>query len=248
MEIVIGLLIPFIGTVLGSFMVYFLKNKLNKKFEIIILGFAAGVMVAASIWSLIIPAMEMVQNLKWLPVSIGLIFGILIFWLVDYFMQKRKVEEIAIEEQDYKKLMLAVTLHNIPEGMAVGVVLASLLTESSIVSLASCYALCLGIAIQNFPEGVIVSFPMYKSGYSRGKAFLYGVISALFELLGSIITLLFTKIITMILPYLLAVAAGAMLYVVVVELIPGSRSKNNLNVIGFLIGFMIMMILDVSLG
>lgn len=248
MNIVIGLLIPFIGTVFGSLMVYFMKDKLNRNIEVIILGFAAGVMVAASIWSLIIPAMNLVDNVKWLPVSVGLFLGVLLFWIIDFWMNKRNTCENALEQHDYKKLMVAVTLHNIPEGMAVGVIFASYLAGSSMASLASCYALCLGIAIQNFPEGIIVSLPMYKNGYSKNKAFLYGVVSAVFELLGAIITLIFTNIVTLILPYLLALAAGAMFYVVVVELIPESQDKNNLNIIGFLIGFMLMMILDVALG
>ncbi len=246
MNTIIGLLIPFIGTTLGSLMVYFLKNKLNRKFEIIILGFAAGVMVAASIWSLITPAIEMSQNISWLPASIGLIIGILLFYVIDVFLKKAEKKENKLKKID--KLMLAVTLHNIPEGMAVGIAFASLLAGNSNITVASCFALSLGIAIQNFPEGTIISLPMHKKGYSKTKSFIYGVISALYELLGAILTLIFTNFISKLLPYLLALAAGAMLYVVIVELIPESNDKSNLNSLGFLFGFIIMMILDVALG
>lgn len=242
MDIIIGILIPFVGTVLGATMVYFMKNKLNKNFERIILGFAAGVMVAASIWSLLIPSMESVEKNVWLPASIGLIIGIMLFFILDLILKKRKI----INSEKIDNLMLAITIHNIPEGMAVGVAFASYLLGK--VSLASCFALAIGIGIQNFPEGTIVSLPLYKKGYSKNKAFIYGVISALFELLGAIITLIFTNVITIILPYLLALAAGAMFYVVVVELIPESDSDSHYNVVGFLGGFLIMMILDVTLG
>lgn len=242
METIIGIFIPFLGTVLGSLMVYFLKNKLNKNFERVIIGFAAGVMVAASIWSLLIPSMELVSNCKWLPASVGLCLGILIFYFLDLILKKKKI----INSDKIDNLMLAITIHNIPEGMAVGVAFASYLTGT--VSLASCMALAIGIGIQNFPEGTIVSLPLYKKGYSKNKAFLYGFISALFELVGAIVTLIFTNFITAILPYLLALAAGAMFYVVVIELIPESDNENHINVIGYLIGFLIMMILDVTLG
>ncbi len=242
METFIGILIPFIGTVLGSTMVYFLKKNLSKKIERIILGIAAGVMVAASIWSLLIPSMDMAKGVVWLPATIGMILGVFIFYFIDLILKKKKVE--ASEKID--NIMLAITLHNIPEGMAVGIAFASYLAGG--LSLAACYALAIGIAIQNFPEGTIVSLPLYKKGYSKNKAFLYGFVSALFELLGAIITLVFTNIVSIILPYLLALAAGAMFYVTVVELIPESDSENKTNVIGFLIGFLIMMILDVTLG
>ncbi len=242
METFIGISIPFIGTLLGSTMVYFLKKNLSKGFERIILGIAAGVMVAASIWSLLIPSMEMSKCLVWLPTSIGMIIGTLIFYFIDLILKKKKLEK----SEKIDNIMLAVTLHNIPEGMAVGIAFASYLAGG--LSLAACYALAIGIAIQNFPEGTIVSLPLYKKGYSKNKAFFYGFISALFELLGAIVTLLFTNIVSVIMPYLLALAAGAMFYVTIVELIPESDSENKTNVIGFLIGFLIMMILDVTLG
>lgn len=239
MEIIIGFMIPFLGTVLGSLMVYFLKSKLNRNFEIIILGFSAGVMIAASIWSLIIPAIEL-ADYNILSVIFGLLTSVLIFFIMDIFLDKK--------EKSKNHMMLAITLHNIPEGMAVGIAYASLLSGVSNVTFATCLALSIGIGIQNFPEGAIVSLPLRKKGYSKIKSFIYGVISAIFELLGAIITLLFTNIIEIILPFLLAFAAGAMIYVVIIELIPESISKNRLNVIGFIFGFLVMMVLDVLLG
>ena len=183
MEVILGILIPFIGTVLGSLLVYIMKKEINKKVEIIIYGFAAGVMMAALIWSLIIPAME--QSVSLVPIVIGLVIGVVIFFVIDKVMDG-KVKKI-------DNLMLAVTLHNIPEGMAVGVAFASYLSGG--LSLAAAYALSIGIAIQNFPEGSVISFPLLKKGYSKNKAFLYGFISGIFELLGTLITLLFTSFI-----------------------------------------------------
>lgn len=235
MEVILGILIPFIGTIIGSLLVYIMKKELNKKIEIIIYGFAAGVMMAALIWSLIIPAIE--QSVSMIPIVIGLVIGVGIFYVIDKVMDDRK--------KKIDNLMLAITLHNIPEGMAVGVAFASYLSGG--LSLTAAYALTIGIAIQNFPEGSVVSFPLLKKGYSKNKAFLYGFISAVFELLGTLITLLFTNIIISIMPYMLCIAAGAMMYVIVVELIPESDSKSKLNIIGFLIGFIVMMLLDVML-
>ena len=235
MEVILGVLIPFIGTILGSLLVYIMKKEINKKIEIIIYGFAAGVMMAALIWSLIIPAME--QSVSIVPIVIGLVIGVVIFFVIDKVMDG-KVKKI-------DNLMFAVTLHNIPEGMAVGIAFASYLSGG--LSLAAAYALSIGIAIQNFPEGSVISFPLLKKGYSKNKAFLYGFISGIFELLGTLITLLFTSFIISIMPYMLCIAAGAMMYVIVIELIPESDSKSKLNVIGFLIGFIIMMLLDVML-
>ena len=212
-----------------------MKKEINKKVEIIIYGFAAGVMMAALIWSLIIPAIE---SASIVPVIIGLILGVGIFYLIDLFVNKKN--------EKLNNLMVAVTLHNIPEGMAVGVAFASYLAGG--LSLAAAYALAIGIAIQNFPEGSVVSFPLLKKGFSKRKAFMYGFISAVFELLGTLITLLFTNIVIVILPYMLSIAAGAMMYVIVVELIPESDDRSKLNVVGFLIGFIIMMVLDVVLG
>lgn len=243
MNIFIGLIIPFVGTVLGAAMVYFLKDKLNRKFEIILLGFAAGVMMAASIWSLIIPAMEM-SSMGWLIASIGIVVGVMFFYGIDYFMNKIKLND----NVKFDKMMMAITIHNIPEGMAVGVMFASLLDKGSSIGLATCLALSVGIAIQNFPEGAIVSLPLRKKGLSKNKSFWYGVVSGLFELGGAVITLLFTSLVSSILPFLLAFAAGAMIYVIIVELIPESTDNSKTNLVGFMIGFVMMMILDVVLG
>lgn len=234
MKVILGILIPFIGTIIGSLLVFFMKKEINKKLEVIIYGFAAGVMMAALIWSLIIPAIE---SSSVIPVVIGLVLGVGTFYLMDLYLNKKK---------KINNLMVAVTLHNIPEGMAVGVAFASYLVGG--LSLAAAYALAIGISIQNFPEGSVVSFPLLKQGFSKRKAFMYGFISAVFELLGTLVTLLFTNIVVVILPYMLSIAAGAMMYVIVVELIPESNDKSKLNVIGFLIGFIIMMVLDVVLG
>lgn len=234
MKVILGILIPFIGTIIGALLVFFMKKEINKKIEIIIYGFAAGVMMAALIWSLIMPAIE---SSSVIPVVIGLVLGVGTFYLMDlYFNKKKKINN----------LMVAVTLHNIPEGMAVGVAFASYLVGG--LSLASAYALAIGIAIQNFPEGSVVSFPLLKQGFSKRKAFVYGFVSGIFELLGTLITLLFTNFVVVILPYMLSIAAGAMMYVIVVELIPESEDKSKLNVVGFLIGFIIMMVLDVMLS
>lgn len=238
MNVFIGIMIPFVGTIIGSALVYIMKKEINKKLEIIIYGFAAGVMMAALIWSLIIPALNQ-SNL--IPVIIGLILGVGTFYLIDYIMDKKGIDDSKIDN-----IMLAITLHNIPEGMAVGVAFASYLAGG--LSLAACYALTIGIAIQNFPEGSVVSFPLLKRGFTKNKAFKYGFISAIFELMGTLITLIFTNFVVVIMPYMLAIAAGAMMYVIVVELVPESAHKSRLNVIGFLIGFIIMMILDVALG
>ena len=235
MKVILGILIPFIGTIIGASLVFFMKKEISKKIEIIIYGFAAGVMMAALIWSLIMPA---VDSSGIVPVIIGLIIGVLIFYLIDFYLNKK--------EEKINNLMVAVTLHNIPEGMAVGVAFASYLVGG--LSLAAAYVLAVGIAIQNFPEGSVVSFPLLKKGYSKKNAFFYGVVSAIFELLGTLVTLLFTNIVIVILPYMLSIAAGAMMYVIVVELIPESNDRSKLNVVGFLLGFIVMMVLDVVLG
>lgn len=240
MNTIIGVLIPFIGTCLGSLCVYFMSHKKNKSLEIILLGFSAGVMMAASVWSLIIPSIDMTTKLSFVPAAIGLLLGILIFYFLDIYLKKKNM--------DINRMMLAVTIHNIPEGMAVGVIYASLIAGVPGITLASCLALSIGVGIQNIPEGSIVSMPMLKKGKSKFVAFMYGVLSAAFEVLGAIITIVFASIVVPVLPYFLSFAAGAMIYVVIVELIPESKSDNNLNVIGFIIGFIIMMILDVTLG
>ncbi len=249
-------LIPFLGTALGAACVFLLKNEIGDKLQKALLGFAAGVMVAASVWSLLIPAMERSEGLgrlAFVPAAIGLLLGMAFLLILDQFIPHQHLDSPCPEgtpckAQKSTMLMLAVTLHNIPEGMAVGVVLAGLGAEGGL-STAAAYALALGIAIQNFPEGAVISMPM-KAAVGKKKAFLYGVLSGIVEPTAAIITLLLSRFIVPVLPYLLAFAAGSMLYVVVEELIPESAAgkHSNIGTIAFALGFTLMMILDVALG
>lgn len=258
MNVFKGLLIPFLGTTLGSATVFLMKNKLNKKVEKILLGFAAGVMIAASVWSLLIPSIDMAQEqgiLPWLPAAIGFMLGIVFLLVLDSLiphlhLESTKPEGIKIKLKKTTMMVFAVTLHNIPEGMAVGVSFAGALMENTGITLAGAFALAIGIAIQNFPEGAIISMPLKAEGMSKGKAFLYGTLSGIVEPIGAIITILLTSTVIPILPYVLSFAAGAMIYVVVEELIPESQvgEHSNIGTIGVAIGFTIMMILDVALG
>ena len=258
MNILIGLLIPFIGTTLGSGMVYLLKNRMDQKLEKALLGFASGVMVAASVWSLLIPSIDMAAEqgkIAFIPAAVGLLFGMLFLLILDsviphIHINENEPEGIKVDRLKKTTMMIfAVTLHNIPEGMAVGVALAGAMNGSSI-SLASALALSTGIAIQNFPEGAIISMPLKEEGMSKNKAFLLGTLSGAVEPLFGFITIMLTGLVVPILPYILAFAAGAMFYVVVEELIPESQNgtHSNIGTIGFAIGFVIMMILDVALG
>ena len=252
------LLIPFIGTTLGSAMVFLMKNKLNKKLEKILLGFASGVMIAASIWSLLIPALDMSKNMNnfsWIPASVGFLFGIFFLLILDnviphLHLNSKEPEGPITELKKTTMMVLAVTLHNIPEGMAVGVTLAGALVGNNAITMVGALSLSIGIAIQNFPEGAIISMPLKAEGISKRKAFLLGTLSGIVEPIGAIITILLTSLVVPILPYLLSFAAGAMIYVVVEELIPSAQSgkHSNLGVIGLSLGFVIMMILDVTLG
>ena len=258
MNVFKGLLIPFLGTTLGSATVFLMKNKLNKKVEKILLGFAAGVMIAASVWSLLIPSIDMAQEqgiLPWLPAAIGFMLGIVFLLVLDSLiphlhLESTKPEGIKFKLKKTTMMVFAVTLHNIPEGMAVGVSFAGTLMENTGITLAGAFALAIGIAIQNFPEGAIISMPLKAEGMSKGKAFLYGTLSGIVEPIGAIITILLTSTVIPILPYVLSFAAGAMIYVVVEELIPESQvgEHSNIGTIGVAIGFTIMMILDVALG
>lgn len=258
MNIWIGVLIPFLGTTLGAACVFFMRDAIKPILQKTLLGFASGVMVAASIWSLLIPAMEMSEEmgkLAFIPAAIGFSFGILFLLGMDKIIphmhtEYAKPEGIKSSFAKTTMLMLAVTLHNIPEGMAVGVVFAGMLSKSSSITAAGAFALAIGIAIQNFPEGAIISMPLKSQGMSKKKAFLYGALSGIVEPIGAVITILLSSYLIPILPYLLAFAAGAMLYVVVEELIPESAEgeHSNMGTIGFAAGFLIMMILDVALG
>lgn len=254
----IGLFIPFLGTMLGSAMVFFMKNKINHRIEKLLLGFAAGVMIAASIWSLMMPSIEMAEEqgkVAWIPAVIGFLLGVVFLLALDSLiphlhLKNDKPEGVKSKLKKTTMMMLAVTLHNIPEGMAVGVTFAGVMIGNTGITIAGTIALAVGIAIQNFPEGAIISMPLKSQGISKTKAFLYGTLSGIVEPIGAILTILLTSVIVPILPYLLSFAAGAMIYVVVEELIPESQSgeHSNIGTIGVAIGFSIMMVLDVALG
>ena len=231
--IFMGVMLPLLGTTIGSGMVYLLKDKLDLNIERVLLGMASGVMISASLFSLILPSLEMSSGINWIPPVIGFFLGILFLDLLNY----------KIEKSSNFKLALAVTLHNIPEGMAVGVIFAGVLSGS--INLISAMTLSIGISLQNFPEGAIISMPL-KSNMSKSKAFLIGTLSGIVEPIFAFITISLTSFIVPILPYLLAFAAGAMFYVVVDELIPESTNndKNHITAISFSIGFIVMMVLD----
>lgn len=258
MQIFLGLAIPFLGTTLGAAMVFLMKKEINKKVEKILLGFASGVMIAASVWSLLIPSIEMAETqgkVAWIPAAIGFLLGIVFLLVLDsvvphMHLESEKPEGMKAKLKKTTMMVFAVTLHNIPEGMAVGVTFAGAIAQNAGITMAGAFALALGIAIQNFPEGAIISMPLKSEGVSKTKAFLYGTLSGIVEPIGAIITILLTNAVVPILPYLLSFAAGAMIYVVVEELIPESQAgeHSNIGTIGVAIGFTIMMILDVALG
>ena len=258
METFLGILIPFLGTTLGSACVFFMKQSLSDLVRRSLAGFAAGVMVAASIWSLLIPAIEQSEDmgkLSFLPAFIGFWGGVLFLLLLDRLIPHLHVGSNQAEGPKSKlgrttMMVLAVTLHNIPEGMAVGVVYAGFLSGNTQITAASALALSLGIAIQNFPEGAIISMPLRAEGECKGRAFLGGVLSGVVEPIGAVLTLLAAQLVIPALPYLLSFAAGAMLYVVVEELIPemSQGRHSNLGTVFFAVGFSVMMVLDVALG
>ena len=253
-----GIMIPFLGTLFGSACVFFLKNSISDRLQRCLSGFAAGVMVAASVWSLLIPALEQADSLgKWsfVPAAAGFWAGILFLLLLDHWIPHlhRNAEQAEGPKSRLQKttmLVLAVTLHNIPEGMAVGVVYAGYLTGNSTISAMGALALSLGIAIQNFPEGAIISMPLRAEGIKKSKAFFQGAASGFVEPIGALITIAAASFVVPALPFLLSFAAGAMLYVVVEELIPemSAGSHSNVGTVFFAVGFSVMMILDVALG
>lgn len=257
-NIFLGIMIPFLGTALGAGCVFFLKNEIKPNVQKTLLGFASGVMVAASVWSLLIPAMDMAESMgkfAFVPAAVGFLLGIAFLLVLDRVVPHLHLDHDEPEgiKKEWKKstmLVLAVTMHNIPEGMAVGVVFAGMIAGNTDITVAGAFALSIGIAIQNFPEGAIISLPLKSSGLSRPKAFTFGAASGIVEPIGAFLTVLLAQYIQPALPYLLAFAAGAMIYVVVEELIPESAEgeHSNLGTIGFAVGFVIMMILDVALG
>ena len=253
-----GILIPFLGTSLGAASVFFLKKSLGDYIQRALTGFAAGVMVAASIWSLLIPAMdqsEALSKLAFFPAVVGFWMGILFLLLLDHIIphlhrNSQQAEGPHSQLQRTTMMVLAVTLHNIPEGMAVGVVYAGYLSGTAQITAAGALALSLGIAIQNFPEGAIISMPLRAEGMSKGRAFWGGVLSGVVEPIGAVLTILAASVIVPALPYLLSFAAGAMLYVVVEELIPemSQGEHSDIGTVLFAVGFSLMMVLDVALG
>lgn len=253
-----GLLRPFAGTALGSACVIFLKNNLSDTLQRALTGFAAGVMVAASVWSLLLPAMEQSQSMgKWsfVPAVAGFWLGILFLLGLDRLIPhlhrgSTEAEGVKSRLKRTTMLTLAVALHNIPEGMAVGAVYAGWLYGDSSITLAGALSLSLGIAIQNFPEGAIISLPLRAEGLSKPRAFLYGALSGIVEPIGALLTVLLAAVMVPVLPYALSFAAGAMIYVVVEELIPemSSGKHSNVGTVLFAAGFTLMMTLDVALG
>ena len=258
MEVFVGLLIPFLGTTAGAACVFFMKKTLGDLVQRSLAGFAAGVMVAASIWSLLIPAIDQsahLGKLSFLPVFAGFWCGILFLLALDHLIPHLHVgsEQAEGPKSNLSRtvmMVLAVTLHNIPEGMAVGVMYAGFLSDNPQITAARALALTLGIAIQNVPEGAIISLPLRAEGESKGRAFLGGVFSGVVEPIGAVLTILAAQLVIPALPYLLSFAAGAMLYVVVEELIPemSQGRHSNLGTVFFAVGFSVMMVLDVALG
>lgn len=252
-----GLIIPFLGTSLGAALVFFMKKDLDPKIQKILSGFAAGIMVAASVWSLLIPSMEMSSDrgrLAFIPAAVGFCLGMLFLLLLDKTVPHMHLDEsqegIKTNLQKTTMMVLAVTLHNIPEGMAVGILYAGWASGSAQISQAGALSLALGIAIQNFPEGAIISMPLHSKGLSKAKACWYGILSGIVEPIAGLITILLSSLVMPVLPYFLSFAAGAMIFVVVEELVPemAEGEHSNLGTIMFMLGFTLMMVLDVALG
>ena len=257
-DVVIGLALPFLGTALGSGCVFFMRRELSRNVQRALTGFAAGVMTAASVWSLLIPSMEMAEDkgkLAFLPAVIGFWAGVFFLLLLDSLiphlhMNTDKAEGLPSRLARTTMMVLAVTLHNIPEGMAVGIVYAGFINGTADMTAGGALALALGIAIQNFPEGAIISMPLHAQGKSKGKAFADGVLSGAVEPIGALLTIFFAGLFLPLMPYLLSFAAGAMIYVVVEELIPemSEGEHSNIGVVMFAVGFTLMMMLDTALG
>lgn len=247
---IVGIMIPFVGTSLGSGFVFFLKNKINAKIQKMLIGIAAGVMIAASIWSLILPAIKMAKEqgvIAWIPATVGFILGVLFLLITSHYAEKLEGKR---NGKKMNMLLFSVTLHNIPEGMAVGVCFAGFLAGNIGIDLLEAMILAIGISIQNIPEGAIISMPLKIDGVSRKKAFYYGIISGIVEPISSVLTIILINFIVPVLPYLLSFAAGAMIYVVIEELVPQTHEgkKTILGIVGLTFGFVIMMILDIALG
>ena len=258
LDVILGILLPFAGTTLGAAMVFFMRKEMNEKLQKGLLGFASGVMIAASVWSLLIPAIEMAEEggqIAWIPAAAGFLLWIGFLLLLDtvtphQHFQESEPEGIQASLRKTTMLMLAVTLHNIPEGMAVGVTFAGVLSDNVLITMTGAFVLSAGIAIQNFPEGAIISMPLRAQGITKLRAFVYGTLSGIVEPIAAFLTIWLTGLVVPLLPYFLSFAAGAMIYVVVEELIPEAQNGKHTNVgtIGVAAGFTLMMILDVALG
>ncbi len=258
LDVILGILLPFAGTTLGAAMVFFMRKEMNEKLQKGLLGFASGVMIAASVWSLLIPAIEMAEEggqIAWIPAAAGFLLGIGVLLLLDtvtphQHFQESEPEGLQASLRKTTMLMLAVTLHNIPEGMAVGVTFAGVLSDNVLITMTGAFVLSAGIAIQNFPEGAIISMPLRAQGITKLRAFVYGTLSGIVEPIAAFLTIWLTGLVVPLLPYFLSFAAGAMIYVVVEELIPEAQNGKHTNVgtIGVAAGFTLMMILDVALG
>lgn len=256
--ILIALLVPLAGTALGASFAFFIKHEMGEMLQKILLGFAAGVMMAASVWSLLLPSIEMAENQGlpgWMPASLGFLLGMGLLLIMDHLLPHQHIdsdtpEGVEVHLRKPTMLIFAVALHNLPEGMVVGVVLAGFLSGNSGIALASVVTLALGMAIQNIPEGAIVSTPLLTNGLSRNRAFLYGMLSGVVEPVGALVMLAFVSAMTPALPYILAFAAGAMMYVVVEELIPETQigRHTNIGAVTVALGFVLMMVLDIALG
>ncbi len=252
-----GLIIPFLGTALGSALVFFMKKELDARIQKILSGFAAGIMVAASVWSLLIPSMEMasgMERLAFIPAAAGFCLGMVFLLILDHVIPHMHLDETQegprTKLQKTTMMVLAVTLHNIPEGMAVGILYAGWASGSAQITQAGALSLALGIAIQNFPEGAIISMPLHSKGLSKSRACWYGILSGIVEPIAGLVTILLASFVMPVLPYFLSFAAGAMIYVVVEELVPemAEGKHSNWGTIAFMLGFTLMMILDVALG
>ncbi len=254
-QLFLGFFLPLLGTVLGSAVVFVIGKNLNQKFEQVLLGFASGMMMAASVWSLLLPALNQtttMQAVSWLPAIIGFIVGIIFLLIVDVVsshLQKPNKKSVFNGEK-IGRMMFAITIHNIPEGMAVGVAIAGAYYGHAMISLASALTLAIGIAVQNIPDGAMVSLPIYIDGHSKAKSFWLGVLSGVLELVSALVAFFLTEMLAKVLPYILAFASGATLFVVVKDLVPASQSgeHKNLATVSFVIGFLLMIILDTTMG
>ena len=254
-QLFLGFFLPFLGTVIGSAVVFVICKNLNQKFEQLLLGFAAGMMMAAAVWSLLLPALEQnttMQAVSWLPAIIGFVVGVIFLLIVDVVsarIQKPNKNSV-FNGKKIGRMMLAITIHNIPEGMSVGVAIAGAYYGHTMISLAGALTIAIGIAVQNIPDGAMVSLPVFIDGHSKAKSFWLGVFSAVLELVSALIAFFLTEMLSRVLPYILAFASGATIFVVVKDLVPDSQSGEHTNMatVAFVVGFLLMIILDATMS